>query len=58
MKKVILKNGIKIKVSNKEATLLSDALMAEKDLKYKYVRSYIADDFLKTFKLDEIVAII
>ena len=58
MKKILLKNGTKVRVTKKEAELIADFLLDVENRESKYFRTFVGDDLLRLFKCEEVVAII
>ena len=56
--KVILKNGIKIRVSRSEAKLLSELIMDGQDVSGSHIRIKNDKTFALLFKADDISAIV
>ena len=56
--KVLLKNGTKVRVSQKEAVLIADFLLNTDNRESRYFRTFVGEKLLRLFKCEEVVAII
>ena len=56
--KVLLKNGTKVRVSQKGADLIADFLLNTDNRESRYFRTFVGEKLLRLFKCEEVVAII